>query len=118
MQIKAKFLWLFNLVMGCGLITILQQVATYLVLRGKGEVESTAELTPPLGLDIFMSESTNKFLLAFVSFFTPFTIWYAVMMTLIIAVAFKVTKGKAFAAITPLLLLLLALTLLKGFRAG
>ncbi len=111
MQIKAKFVWLFNLIMGCGLINMLQSIATYFVLRGKGEVETQAELQPPLGLDIFMPESMNKMLLAFVGFFTPFMIWYIVMFVLIFAIAFKVSKGKAVAAITPMIVILLLLKL-------
>ncbi len=114
MQIKAKFLWLFNLVMGCGLIVMLQQVAMYFVLRGKGEVETQAELQPPLGLDIFMPESMSKMLLAFVGFFTPFMIWYIVMLVLIFAVAFKVSKGKAFAAVVPMTLLWLVVKLVSA----
>jgi len=107
MQIKAKFRWLFNLLAGAGLIPALQAIAAFLVLKGKGEVNSQAELQPPLGLDIFMPETTNKVLLAFVGFFTPFQIWYIVILGLTFAFAFKVSKGKAFAAITPVVLLTL-----------
>lgn len=111
MQIKTKFLWLFNLIAGAGLISMLQAVAMVLVLKGKGEVSSQAELQPPLGLDIFMPESMSKVVLAFVGFFTPFQVWYIVMLGLTFAVAFKVSKGKAFGAISPLILLLLVFKL-------
>jgi hypothetical protein len=112
MQIKSKFGWLFNLLAGAGLISTLQGIAAFLVLKGKGEVNSQAELQPPLGLDIFMPETTNKMLLAFVGFFTPFQIWYIVILGLTFAYAFKVTKGKAFAAITPVVLVPLLFKLL------
>jgi len=112
MQIKAKFGWLFNMLAGAGLIPALQAIATVLVLKGKGEVNSQAELQPPLGLDIFMPETANKLLLAFVGFFTPFQIWYIVILGLTFAFAFKVSKGKAFVAITPVVLIPLAFKLL------
>ncbi len=111
MQIKAKFLWLFNLLAGLSLINLLQSVATFLIIKGKGELSTPAELQPPLGLDIFMGEGTNKFLTAIVGYFSVFQIWYIVMMVLILAAAFKVSKGKAFAAAAPLLILTLLLKL-------
>jgi hypothetical protein len=112
MQIKTKFLWLFNLLAGLSLISILQSIATYLIIRGKGELSTPAELQPPLGLDIFMAEGANKFLTALLGFFSVFQIWSIVMMVLIFAAAFKVPKGKAFAAVAPLLILTLLLKLL------
>src|SRR5271165_513293 len=44
MQIMTKFLWLFNLLAGLSLISILQSIATYLIIRGKGELSTPAEL--------------------------------------------------------------------------
>jgi Yip1 domain len=111
MQIKTKFLWLFNLLAGVSLINLLQSIATYLIIKGKGEINTPAELQPPLGLDIFMGEGTNKFLTAFVGYFSVFQIWYIVMLVLVFAAAFKVSKGKALAAVAPLLILTLLLKL-------
>jgi hypothetical protein len=53
----------------------------------------------------FLAEGTNKFVLAFLGFFSVFEIWWAVMMALILASAFRVSKGKAFAVVAPLVLL-------------
>ncbi|MGC2661238.1 MAG: YIP1 family protein [Bryobacteraceae bacterium] len=105
MSVKASFRSLFNLSAGTSLITTLAALATAAVLVGKGEVSTQAELRPPLGLDIFMPETTSKYLLAFVGYFSVFEIWWMVMTTLIISVAFKVDKAKAFIVILPLTLL-------------
>jgi Yip1 domain len=111
MQIKTKFLWLFNMLAGLSLISILQSIATYLIIKGKGEIATQAELQPPLGLDIFMGEGANKYLTAFLGFFSVFQIWSIVMMVLILAAAFKISKGKALGAVAPLILLTLLLKL-------
>lgn len=105
MSVKATFRSLFNLAAGTSLITSLAALATAAVLVGKGEVSTQAELRPPLGLDIFMPESMNKFALAFVGYFSVFELWWIVMTVLIISAAFKVDKVKAFIIVLPLVLL-------------
>jgi hypothetical protein len=112
MQIKAKFIWLFNLLMGAGLISALERIATVAIIKLKGEINTMAELQPPLGLDIFLPETTNKYLMAVVGFFSVFQIWYIVMLVLVFAAAFKVSKGKAFAAVCPILIIMLLLKML------
>jgi hypothetical protein len=111
MGISAKFGQLFNLVTGCGIITMLGQIATTLVLHFKGEVSSMAELKPPMGPDIFLPEGSNKYLVAAGSAFSLFQIWWVVMMVLIFAAAFRVTKMKSFIAVFPLWLIGLLLSL-------
>jgi hypothetical protein len=105
MGVKATFRSLFNLVAGCALISMLEQIAVIVILKGKGDISTVAELRPPLGLDIFLSESTNKFLLAFLGYFSIFQIWWIVMLALVFAAAFRVPKGKAFAVVAPLVIL-------------
>jgi Yip1 domain len=105
MGVKASFRALFNLVSGCAMILLLESIATLVILKAKGDISTMAELKPPLGLDIFLAEGTNKFVLAFLGFFSVFEIWWAVMMALILASAFRVSKGKAFAVVAPLVLL-------------
>jgi hypothetical protein len=112
MQIKTKFLWLFNLLAGMGLISSLEFIARAVIVKMKGDINTMAELQPPLGLDIFMPESSNKFLLGLVGYFSIFQIWYIVMLVLVFSAAFKVSTGKAFAAVSPLLILLLLFRLL------
>jgi hypothetical protein len=102
LTIEAKFRWLFNLVAGCSLIQVLASIASLAILKGKGEISTMAELRPALGVDIFLPEGTNKYAMAFLGYFSIFEIWWIVMMVLIFSAAFRVSKGKAFAAVVPL----------------
>ncbi len=101
--VNAKFGQLFNLVAGCSLIQVLGAVAAVIVVKAKSDISTMAELKPPLGLDIFLPEGTNKFLAAFLGYFSVFEIWWIVMMVLIFSAAFAVKKGKAFVVILPLI---------------
>jgi hypothetical protein len=105
LALDVKFRWLFNLVAGCSLIQVLASLASLVILKAKGEVSTMAEMRPPLGLDIFVPEGTNKYATAFLGYFSVFEIWWIVMMVLIFSAAFRVSKGKAFAAILPLIVL-------------
>ncbi len=105
MAMNAKFRYIFNLIAGCSLIQALSAIASLVILKGKGEVSTMAELRPALGLDIFLPEGTSKFVVALLGYFSVFEIWWIVMMVLIIGAAFRVSKGKAFAIILPLILL-------------
>ncbi|HEX4231790.1 MAG TPA: YIP1 family protein [Bryobacteraceae bacterium] len=105
MSVKASFRALFNLAAGTALITTLASLASVAVLMGKGEVSTQAELRPPLGLDIFMPETANKYLVAFLGYFSIFELWWIVMTVLVISAAFKVDKAKAVMIVTPLVLL-------------
>ena len=102
LTIDVKFRWLFNLVAGCSLIQVLASIASLVILKGKGEISTMAELRPALGLDIFLPEGTNKYAVAFLGYFSIFEIWWIVMMILVFSAAFRVSKGKAFVAILPL----------------
>jgi hypothetical protein len=101
----AKFRELFNLIAGCGLIQAIAALAAIVILKSKGDISSVAELRPALGLDIFLPEGTNKFLTAFLGYFSVFEIWWIVMLLLIFSAAFRVSKAKALAVILPLVLL-------------
>jgi len=98
--LRAKFRDIFSLMMGCSLISCLQYIATYVVLRAKGdEVTTQEQMTPPFGLDIFIP--AHGVLLAILNFFSIFEIWYLVIFGLALAALSGSTKGKAFVAITP-----------------
>lgn len=105
MSIGAKFRELFNLVAGCAIIQILASIASLIILKTKGEISTMAELRPALGLDIFLPEGTNRVLTAVVGYFSVFEIWWIVMVVLVLSAAFRVSKGKALAAVLPLVLL-------------
>ncbi len=109
---KARFGELFNLVAGCGIIQTLASIATAVILHFKGDINTQAELKPALGLDIFMPEGTNKYLMALGGSFSVFQIWWVVMMALVFAAAFHTTKVKGFLSVLPLWVLMVLLTLL------
>lgn len=99
--IQTKFRHVFSLVSACSLIVILQLIASYVVLRMKGDdIQSATELQPPFGLDIFFSGIKGP-LLAILNFFSIFEIWYILILGLGLAYMARTSKGKAFAAITP-----------------
>ena len=75
--VKARFLELFNLVAGCWLIQTLAAVAIAVILHFKGDVSTQAEMKPAMGLDIFLPEGTNKYLVAAGGSFSVFSIWWA-----------------------------------------
>jgi hypothetical protein len=106
---NAKFRTLFNIVAGCSLIATLEAIASVVVLKMKAPVSSIAELKPPLGLDIFLSEGSSKVLMGFLSYFTVFNLWWIVMMVLVLAATLRISKGKAFAIVLPLIVLSLLL---------
>jgi hypothetical protein len=112
LAVNAKFRSLFNLIAGCSLIQLLAAIASLVILKAKGEVSTMAELRPALGLDIFLPEGTSKYAAAFLGYFSVFELWWIVMMVLILSSAFRVSKGKAFAILLPLILLSIA------FRVG
>lgn len=111
LAVPARFAQLFNLVAGCSLISALQSFAWVIILTMKHGISSIAELKPPLGLDIFLPEGTNKFVMATFSYFSIFTIWAMVMTVLIYSIGFRTSKGKAATAVVPIYLLWFLFTL-------
>jgi hypothetical protein len=109
--VKAKFRQIFNLISGVSLIGALGGIATVIILNAKGGPASMAELRPPLGLDIFLPEGTNKFLLAIIGYFSVFQVWTIVMFVLIFSLAFRAKKGTALLSYAPVIVLTLLFTL-------
>jgi hypothetical protein len=102
--LRTKFRDVFSIMAACTLISSLQYVATYVVLRAKGdEITNQEQMTPPFGLDIFIN--AHGPLLAILNFFSIFEIWYLVIFALTLAYLTGSSKGKAFMAITPAWLL-------------
>jgi hypothetical protein len=116
--LRTKFRDVFSLMAACSLIPALQSIATYIVLRAKGdEITSQDQLTPPFGLDIFL-QNIHGGLLGLVNFFSIFQIWYLIVLTLALAYLGKSTKGKAFFAITPAWLLPLVIRIVQAMVQG
>lgn len=102
LDVRATFRSLFNLMAACSLIPMLQSIATYVVIRAKGDdIQSMTELMPPFGLDIFIREEGSKLLLAALNFFSIFEIWYLVILAFGLAYLAGCSRRKAFGAITP-----------------
>jgi hypothetical protein len=100
MGARAKFRDIFSIMMACSLIGALQYIATYIVLRTKGdEITSQDQMTPAFGLDIFIP--AHGVLLTLLNFFSIFEIWSMVILALALAALTGCSKGKAFVAITP-----------------
>jgi hypothetical protein len=105
LSMGTKFRDIFALMNLCSMISVLQIVATYFVLNAKkDELASMQQLQPPFGLDIFFSEIKGP-LFAILNFFSLFQIWYLVIFGLALAYLAGSSKGKAFAAITPVWLI-------------
>jgi len=115
--LRAKFRDIFSIMMACSLIGSLQYIATYIVLRTKGdEITSQDQMTPAFGLDIFVP--AHGVLLALLNFFSIFEIWSIVIMALALASLTGSSKGKAFAAITPAWLIPLIFRIIGSLFSG
>src|SRR5208282_468144 len=97
--LRAKFRDIFSLMAACSLVPALQVIATYIVVRSKGdEITSQDQLTPPFGLDIFL-QNLHGALFGLVNFFSIIEIWYLIVFTFALAYLGKSSKGKAFFAL-------------------
>jgi hypothetical protein len=115
--VRAKFRDIFSLMMACALIGALQYIATYIVLRTKGdEITSQEQMAPAFGLDIFIP--AHGVLLALLNFFSIFEIWSMVILALALASLTGSSKGKAFVAITPAWLIPLIFKIIGALFSG
>jgi hypothetical protein len=115
LQVKATFGNLFNLVAMGSLIKVLDVITSVIIVRAKGDdITSMAALHPSVGLDLLVTDSTNKVLAALMNFFSIPTIWAIVMTALTFSFAFKVSKTKGFIAMAPYWLMFLALAVVGG----
>lgn len=118
-DLKPKFLAMFNLMAGLSIIDALKVVAATIIIHMKGAPTGMADLQPPLGLDIFMPTGSSKVLVAFLGYLNVFQIWEIVMAVLIFAAAYRVSKSKAAVAVLPLFALGLILRLVGAmFQRG
>jgi hypothetical protein len=114
-DVKARFLELFNFAAGLSLFDALKAIASTVIIHAKGEPSSMADLQPPLGFDIFMPSGANKVLVAFLGYFNVFEVWEIVMAVLIMAAAYRISKTKASVAIAPLFMLGMLAKLVGAF---
>lgn len=115
--VRAKFRDIFSIMMATSLIAALQYIATYIVLRTKGdEITSQEQMSPAFGLDIFIP--AHGALLTLLNFFSIFQIWSLVILALTLASLTGCSKGKAFAAITPAWLIPLIFRMIGAAFSG
>lgn len=119
MGMKTSFGEIFNLTAMASLVKTIHTIAMAVVLKIKGDtIETAEELAPAFGLDIFLPDETNKFVRAFFNYFSVFEIWHIIVLALGLAAMYKLSKGKAFTAVTlswlfPLLLALVGVIFRK-----
>ena len=102
MGLRSSFRELFSLACHCSLITILQFIAGFIVVRMKGdEIQTLQELQPSFGLGLFIHEGVSKPMMAVLNYFSIFMIWYIVIMSLTVAHMTGSSKGKGFVAAIP-----------------
>jgi hypothetical protein len=112
MDVRPRYRDVFSLLAACSLIPLLQYIATFVVLRAKGDaITSQEQMTPPFGLDIFFQGSKGVFF-ALLNYFSIFQIWFLVVLVFGLAYLTKTSKTKALIAITPVWLLPLIFRLL------
>jgi hypothetical protein len=115
---RANFRDVFSLMAACALIPAPQYIASYIVIRAKGdELTSQEQMTPPFGLDLLF-QNAHGTLLALLNFFSIFEIWYLIVLTVGLACLTKVSVGKAFFAITPAWVIPLLLRLVQALFQG
>lgn len=101
MDLRPRFRDVFSLLAACYLILVLEKIATFIVIRTKGdEITSPEQLMPPFGLDIFMKEGKGV-LFAILHFFSIFEIWYLIVLVLGLSYLTRSPKSKAIIAATP-----------------
>ncbi len=101
LDMKAGFRHLFSLVSQCGLISFLQEVVTFIVIRVRGEsIKTVEDLSPQMGLDILFT-NLNRPQTMVLNYFSVFTIVYITILTLMLAKISKSSKLKAFVATIP-----------------
>jgi hypothetical protein len=115
LALRTNFRQMFNLIAGCSVIQMLAALAGVVIVKFKGEPSNMAGFRPAMGLDLFLPEDTNKFVAAAIGYFSVFEIWWIVMLVLIISAGFRVSKGKAFAVVVPLVILSICFRVLGAF---
>ncbi len=111
LDIKVKYKKLFALVSQCGYIIFIQDLMVFLIIRLKGDsVQSVNDLSPQLGLDLFLSD-LSKPLMLILNYFSFINIIYIILLTIMLSILGKCSKVRAFAATIPIWLLPLIFSL-------
>jgi hypothetical protein len=93
---------LFSLIAQCSLITLLQDLVVFIIVKAQGdEIQTIADLSPKLGLDLLIT-TNNKAIMTIVKYFSAFNIWYIVVLVLGLSYLSGSSRMKALAATIPI----------------
>jgi hypothetical protein len=94
---------LFSFVSNAGMIIFLEGLATFAVIKARGDdIQTMEEMMPALGLDLLIRGEFSKAMQAGLHFFSVFEIWYIVVLVVGFAALAKCSKVKAFALTIPI----------------
>lgn len=110
-NLGVSFPSVFSLLSHASLITMLASVTHIVVLKLKGSINSVAELRPAFGLDLLLADGANRFLVAFLNYFSFFTLWYIVVLALGFAALGRTSKSTALVVTAPVWMIGLVLAL-------
>ena len=109
--IPASYRNLFSLLAHCSLISILQLIAGFVVVRLKGDdIQTLEQLRPSFGVGLFLGEDTGRVLRAVLDYFSVFTLWYIGALVAGLAALTGTSRAKAFLVSIPVWLLPLLVT--------
>jgi len=92
----------FSFVSNIGMIILLEGLATFAVIKAKGDdIQTVEEMMPALGLDLLIRGQLPKAVQAGLHFFSVFEIWYIVVLVVGFAALAKCSKSKAFLLTLP-----------------
>jgi hypothetical protein len=93
----------FSFVSNAGMIIFLEGLATFAVIKAKGdEIQTMEEMMPALGLDLLIRGQFSMVVQAGLHFFSLFEIWYIVVLVVGFAALAKCSKSKAFLLTLPI----------------
>ena len=96
----------FSFISNASMIIFLEGLATFAVIKARGdEIQTMEEMMPALGLDLLSRGQLPKTVEACLHFFSIFEIWYIVVLVVGFAALAKCSKPKAFLLIIPVWLI-------------
>jgi hypothetical protein len=120
LDIRVRFRDMFSLMAYAGLITIVQVIAHFIVIRLKGDdIQSMMQLTrPAFGLDLLLSDGANKLLAGLLGYFSVFMVWHIVVAALAYSYFTGARKSTSFIATSPAWVVGLVFSLIGSIFAG
>jgi hypothetical protein len=97
---------LFSFISNASMIIFLEGLATFAVIKAKGDdIQTMEEMMPSLGLDLLSRGQLPKAVEAGLHFLSIFEIWYIVVLVVGFAALAKCSKSKAFQLTLPVWLI-------------